>query len=103
NIGGKEARGRARIVAKDPAMASWLTQAGEAERVFPIAGTEQYTVRIVVPETAAAGLKAFSLDVIDVENPDENATQGPAVEFQVPARIGARRSPPWWIFAVVAV
>ena len=61
---------------------------GTAERDYPIGGTEQITVAVVVPPEAAAGIYPFRLDVASVINPDEDWAKGPLVAFEVtgPAR-----------------
>src|ERR671932_286499 len=83
NIGGRAVRGRARIVPQNAAAAPWLTLAGDAERDFAIASTQQFAVQIAVPPTAPAGNYPFRLDMVGVENPDEDLTQGPTVTFVV--------------------
>ena len=101
NASGRPIRGRARIVAEDPPAEPWMSLIGDAERAFGIAGTQQFVVQIEAPPTAPAGDVRFRLDVVDVENPDENYSQGPSVTFQVPEPI-ATKPFPWWIIAVVA-
>jgi hypothetical protein len=89
NASGRALRGRARVVAEDPAAEAWLALAGEAERKFDIASAQQYT-----------GSYPFRLDVVGVENPDAMYTQGPAVTFAV-AEAEPKRAPiRWWIVAV---
>ena len=102
NASGRPIRGRARIVAEDPATEPWLSLVGDAERAFGIAGTQQFVVQIEAPPTAPAGDMRFRLDMVDVENPDENYSRGPTVTFQVPEPVAASKPFPWWIVAVVA-
>src|SRR5215210_8622022 len=103
NAGGRLVRGRARLVPANPASASWLALAGEAEHDFAIAGTQQYPVRIDVPLDAPAGSYPFRLDMVDVALPDENLTQGPTVTFEVPAPLPVKKPfPPWIPIAVIA-
>jgi hypothetical protein len=100
NASGRPIRGRARIVAEDPIAEQWLSLVGDAERVFGIAGTQQFMVQIEAPSTAPAGDMRFRLDMVDVENPDENYSRGPTVTFQVPEPVAAPKPFPWWIVAV---
>jgi hypothetical protein len=63
----------------------WLHLAGEADRDFSTNGTQQYTVAIEVPDTAAEGDYTFRLDMVGVDNPDEFYSQGQPVIFNVPS------------------
>jgi hypothetical protein len=99
NASGRPIRGRARLATEDPAAESWISLAGVSERDFSIAGTHQYTVRIAVPPDAPPGNPSFRLDMVGVENPDEEYTQGPSVTFQVP-EAKPRKPFPWWILAL---
>ncbi len=101
NGSGRPLRGQARLQAEDPAATGWLSLEGEAERDFDIAAAHQMRVALNVPPDAAPGSYPFRLDMVGVENPDEDYSQGPTVTFQVPK---AEETPPfpWWIVAVVA-
>lgn len=105
NGSGRPVRGRARVVPLNPVSERWLTLLGEAERDFPAAGTQQYTVQITAPPDAMAGSYPFRLDMVGVENPDEELTQGPSVTFEVPAPKVVKKSFPIWIpiAAIVAL
>lgn len=100
NASGRALRGRALIMPVAPTDAAWLTLAGAAERAYAIAATEQVTVQVAVPTTAAAGSYSFHLDVVG-EVPDEEYTTGPTVTFTVAAPPPPKKFP-WWIVAVVA-
>lgn len=101
NISRQLRRGRARLVPSAPGQASWLSVDGEAERNFTADGTHQYTVRVAVPPGVPPGRSTFGLDVISVENPDEEWSQGPRVGFEVAPSQPAKKPFPWWIVAVV--
>lgn len=103
NAGGRALRGRARIVPADATTAGWLKLQGDAERDFAIAGTQQYTVQITVPPTAKEGNYTFKLDMIGVDNPDDDLSEGPVVTFEVPKPVVVKKPFPWWIVAVAAV
>jgi hypothetical protein len=103
NVSGQLRRGRARPVAASPAQASWLSVEGDAERNFPPNGTHQYTVRVAVPPATPPGRFTFGLDMVSVENPDEEWSQGPQVGFVVAAPSQQVKKPfPWWILVVLA-
>jgi hypothetical protein len=101
NRSGQPRRGRARPVPSSPEQASWLSVDGEAERSFSPDGTQQYTVRVASPPGAPTGRYTFGLDVVSVENPDEEWSQGPKVAFEV-APSPAKKPFPWWIVVVAA-
>lgn len=102
NVSGRPVHGGARIVPQDPAAGSWLTLAGEAERAFPVGGTEQYIVRIAAPPGAPAGNYTLRLDMVGVDNPDEEYDQGPTVAFAVHQPQPQKKPFPWWILLVAA-
>ena len=98
NISGRSLRGRAKLVPQNPAIADWLKITGDAERDLAIAGTQQYTAQVSVPPKGTAGNYTFRLDMVAVDNPDEDFTQGPTVTFQAPPPIEGGF--PWWILLV---
>ena len=99
NTSGRQVRGRARLTPQNPEAAAWLSIVGIAERDFPIETTQQFTVKVKVPPQAPAGNYIFRLDVVGVDNPDEDYTQGPGMTFEVPKFLPKKF--PWWILAVV--
>jgi hypothetical protein len=101
NAAGRPIRGRAQLVPQDAAVADWLTLQGAAERDFGIAEAHHFTARIAVPADAPAGSYPFRLDMVGVENPDEQYTQGPTVTFQAPEP-EPKKPFPWWIIAAAA-
>jgi hypothetical protein len=103
NRSGQLRRGRARLVPSDPGQASWLSVDGEAERNFTADGTQQYTVRVSPLPGAPPGRYTFGLDVVSVENPDEEWSQGPKVAFEVGSSQPAKKPFPWWIVVAIAV
>jgi len=103
NTSVRAVRGRARVTPDNAAAATWFTLAGGAERDFSVNGTQQYTLQIAVPPTTAAGNYTVRLDMVGVDNPDEDFTQGPSVTIAVPAPLPVKKPFPWWIIAVAAV
>src|SRR5688500_12186975 len=83
NVSGRAVRGRARAVASSAVAQDWLSLAGDAERDFALAGTQQFTVQIAVPPAAPPGPYTVRLDVANVADPDEDFAQGPTVAFEV--------------------
>jgi hypothetical protein len=101
NGSGRRARGRANIVPLQNSTHEWYSLNGDTERAFEIAGTSQYTVQIAVPPNAPAGSHSFRLDMVGVENPDEDFTQGPIVTYEVPEP-EEKKPFPWKIPAIIA-
>jgi len=103
NVSGRPLRGRAKLAPPDPASKAWLSLSGEPEQDFPVDGTKQFTVKITVPPGTKAGKYNFRLDVVSVQNPDEDFTQGPTVAIPVAPSPVQRKKFPYWIIAVAAV
>ena len=104
NASERPMRGRALPQPEDPKAADWLRLEGEAERDFPEAGTERYTVTITVPEGAPPGSYALRLDMVNVKRPDEDYTRGQTITFEVPeAEPKKKPVPPWIALAAVGV
>jgi hypothetical protein len=92
-----------------PPGGGWFAIAGDAERSFPLGGTEVYQVEVTVPATAAPPAGApprryrFRLDVLGSDNPDEDQAQGQWVEFAVMPEPVPPRPFPWlWIIVAAA-
>lgn len=95
-------RGMARPKALGDTKREWLSIAGESDRDFGGGTTEQFTVSFDAP-TATAGKYPFRLDVASFSNPDEDYTQGPTINVEVPGKITPPPpSFPKWIFLVIA-
>jgi hypothetical protein len=103
NVGGRPVRARVQPVAQEPVKAAWLALSSSAERDIPPGGTQQFTVSVKIPPGISAGSYSFRLDAVDVANPDENYTQGPAVSIIIALAPPPPKPFPWWILAVVAV
>jgi beta-lactam-binding protein with PASTA domain len=106
NTGPKPIAGQAKLVALGSAKAAWLSLDGEQERNFAKGEAHQLSVHIAVPPGTPVGKYSFRLNIISVENPDDEFTEGPSVSFEVKeltvAQAPARKFP-WWIVAVAAV
>ncbi|AIZ45120.1 hypothetical protein QR90_08400 [Deinococcus radiopugnans] len=103
NVSGRPMQGRALLEWQPRATdrSDWAAVQGEAERVFPIAGTQQYTVKFTLPPTAPEGQHILRLDMQDVSLPDD-VVQGQSVTLQVASPV-PRGKFPWWVLAVAAV
>jgi hypothetical protein len=84
NTSGRTLRGRAIVKAENPTVEKWLDIEGDVARSFAVAGTEQYTIRVDVPDDAPAGNYSFHLDMVGEERPDEQYAEGPTLTFEVP-------------------
>jgi WD40 repeat protein len=106
NTGPKSIAGRAKLVPLGSAKAAWLSLDGEQERNFAKGEAHQLSVHIAVPPGTPVGKYSFRLNIISVENPDDEFTEGPSVSFEVKELTVAQAPPrkfPWWIVAVAAV
>jgi len=106
NTGSKSIAGRAKLVPLGSAKAAWLSLDGEQERNFAKGEAHQLTVHIAVPPGTPVGKYSFRLNIISVENPDDEFTEGPSVSFEVKeltvAQAPARKFP-WWIVVIAGV
>lgn len=96
------------IAVVDPATAaSWVTAPADAQRVFnqPNA-TQEFQFGFEVPATAKAGNYTVRIDVVDVDLPDDNFGQSPAIAVKVEEFKEIVPPPPpprWWILVAAAV
>jgi beta-lactam-binding protein with PASTA domain len=106
NTGPKSIAGRVKLVLVGATKAAWLSLEGEQERNFAKGEAHQLTVHIAVPPGTPVGKYSFRLNIISVENPDDEFTEGPSVSFEV-KELTVAQAPahkfPWWIVAVAAV
>jgi hypothetical protein len=96
NISGKPQQGRVSLAALDSTKATWLGVDGGIDRTFPVGGAQQVTIRIAVPNDAAPGHYTFRPDVVAVQDPDDDSTQGPTLAFEVPPPPPPPPVEPWW-------
>ena len=97
-----------RVTIQPPDGAKWLTilppDDGSTVRDFPIDGTQNVQVKIVVPLDAAPSSYTLKLIAADEVNPDDNFSESPDVLFTVReiAKPAPRPMPGWLIPAVIA-
>ena len=106
NTGPKSIAGRAKLVPLGSTKTAWLSLDGEQERNFAKGEAHQLSVHIAVPPGTPVGKYSFRLNIISVENPDDEFTEGPSVSFEVKeltvAQAPARKFP-WWIVVTAGV
>jgi beta-lactam-binding protein with PASTA domain len=104
NSSGSVLKGRADVMPSKPEATSWMSIAGNAERVFAAGAVEKFVVQLRIPLGVPQGEHTFQIRVSDVADPNERYTIGPAVGFKIAAvSPPPPRSFPVWIFAVIAV
>lgn len=107
----RRVRASAQVTTAPPDAETWLTillpDGGSTDtantRDFPIDGTQQFQVRVVVPPDAAPASYVVRLTVADQIDPDDNFTTSPDVQFTVRdlPKPAPRPFPMWIIPAVV--
>lgn len=103
NISGRFLRGRAALKSQNADVLKWLSLQGDVERDFAAAATQQYTIKIAVPQDTPAGNYQLSLQIIDVDDPDEHSDEGQPVTFTVaPVNAPPPTKLPWWWWIPVA-
>lgn len=78
-------RGRAALIPLNPVAGEWVSLAGTAERDFAPSSAQQYTVVVTAPPDTPPGAYGFRLDMYDPARPEATYTDGPPVQFQIPA------------------
>lgn len=101
-------RGHARLAVQPTSAQDWVELLDEPERVFAGAqsqhssSSQQYTMQITTPANAPAGAYTIQLNVVDLANPDENFSEGPAVTLTVTAPVVVKKRFPWWLLEAIS-
>lgn len=106
NSASKPVRGEARPLPLGATKAEWLGHAGEKERNFGPNESHQFTVRIQLPPGSQAGKYSFRLNMVAVQNPEEDFTEGPEVSYEAKATESAPAPKPfpiWIIFVILGL
>jgi beta-lactam-binding protein with PASTA domain len=103
NTSGRALKGRAEILPGKPEAAVWLSVARLPERNFVPGAVEQFVIQLKVPAKSPEGDHTFRLRVVDVADPNERVTVGPAVGFKVPAESISPPPARWWIPVVIGL
>jgi signal recognition particle receptor subunit beta len=102
NSSTRSIRAQIRLRPLEETKIEWLNLTGEAERDFTPGATQQVVVSVKVPG-GSSGKHSFRIDVISVENPDEDYSEGPVVALRMGLPARPARPFPWWILIVVSV
>jgi hypothetical protein len=106
NTSARPIRGQARLVPLGTTKAEWLRLGGEVERNFSPNDSQQFVVRMSAPADASQGKYPFRLNVVSVQNPDDDFTEGPSVAFELrtvkPAPLPNGKKFPWF-YVILAV
>lgn len=94
-------RAQIRLRPLEETKSEWLNLAGETDHDFAPGGTQQVVVKVQAPAATPAGKYSFRIDVIPVDNPDEDYSEGPAVTLRIGLPPKPARPFPW--LALVAV
>jgi len=84
NVGNRKLRARAKITPGPGAPADWFSVAGDSEQDFEIGAARQFVVRVDPPLGAPAGTYAFRLDAVGIEHPDDDYSEGPSCQVNIP-------------------
>ena len=102
NTASRSLRGQIRLRSLEEAKPEWFTISGETERDFTPGSTEQVTIRVQMPPGTKPGKHSFRIDVVSVENPDEDYSEGPVIALRMGVAAPAKPFP-WWILIVVCL
>jgi beta-lactam-binding protein with PASTA domain len=103
NSSARMIRGQLKIRPLEETKSDWLKIVGDVERDLSPAATQQVVVKVHVPGAMPTGKFSFRVDVISVENPDEDYTEGPVIALKVGLPERPAKPFPWWILIVVCV
>ncbi len=97
NTANRAARARLKVRPLESAQSEWFTLNGDTERMFPQQGTEQVSIKVRAIPSSFSGKPAFRLDVISVDDPDDDYSEGPAVALQMGLPAAPKKPFPWWM------
>ena len=84
NISGRQIYGRVQAVSA--ALPPEVLTVLDGERFFDVDEVHQFTVRVLLPDTLAAGQYNFEIETMEVEAPDETLQRGAQISFAVTAQ-----------------
>jgi beta-lactam-binding protein with PASTA domain len=100
---GSPVRGRAELVPLGATKTDWLRVQGEPVRDFPANGVHQFTLTVAPPSGAPPGDHRFRLDMVNVNDPDEDYTEGQEVTIRLKRSNNKVKGPIIWPFIVGGV
>jgi beta-lactam-binding protein with PASTA domain len=102
NSSARSIRAQIKVRPLEEGKIEWLSIVGETERDFTPGSTQQVLVKVQIPTATPAAKYSFRVDVISVENPDEDYSEGPVVALRIGLPPRPVRPFPWWILIVVS-
>jgi hypothetical protein len=97
NSSARSTRAQIKVRPLEEGKIEWLSIVGETERDFTPGSTQQVLVKVQMPAATAVGKHSFRIDVISVEDPDEDYTEGPVVALRLGLPARPAKPFPWWI------
>lgn len=88
NVSGRKLRARVKATPGAGAPGEWFLVQGDSEQNFEIGAARQFVVRVDPPLGAPAGTYTFRLDVVGIENPDDDYSEGPSCQVTIPPSVG---------------
>jgi hypothetical protein len=93
NTADQPVQGRVMVMPNANAPTDWFTLSDPTTHVFAAGAVEPAVVSIAVPPSTAPGSYILRLAAVNVDNPEEDFTEGPPVSFDVVPVIPRE---PWW-------
>jgi hypothetical protein len=94
NVSNRTLRARAKITPGPGAPADWFSIQGDSEQDFEIGAARQFVVRVDPPLGVPAGNYAFRLDVVGIEHPDDDYSEGPSCQVTIPQSAAPKLTTP---------
>jgi beta-lactam-binding protein with PASTA domain len=88
-------RAQVRLRPLEETKSEWLSQAGETEYDFTPNATRQVVITVQAPAAILSGKYSFRIDIIPVDNPDEDYSEGPIVTLRCGLPPQPTRPFPW--------
>jgi hypothetical protein len=84
NVSPRPIRAQTRVVAEADAPAAWFSLNGQTDQNYDPGTVRQFIVEIVPPLGAPPGSYDFRVDVVGIDDPDDDSTQGPSCQVTIP-------------------
>jgi hypothetical protein len=102
NVSSINANGVASLEQLDNASASWFAIDGDKQRLFSPNATDNFRIKISVPQGTKEGKYRFRLNVWEEKNPNEDYANGSPIELVVTPSAPPPPPPPKWLWIIVA-
>jgi hypothetical protein len=104
NTSDRPTRAQIKIRPLDSSPTEWFALTGDAERTFQPKATEDVVVDVRVPHRSSVDRCSFRVDVISIEDPDDDYSEGPSVLLERALATPAPSKPfPWWILVAACL